>query len=715
MQQMKKEDLQSNATGFPNSFSVVKPEHIEINKPPVYIPAIEVPQSKNQSIEPELTEQEDTQKNEGNSRRIDILSEKDVDLIHAQNLQMLSQLSPEELENQQTLIKSLLSKKSIDFLKSQKNYLKSKLTDDGEKKTKEVANASPIPKKTEDEEDNLLPLSSIYFTEEGDPALNLTLELLSSTTNYFNSSNNDYYATLPQLVLLCTSSHPHQITLALERLVRILRSLSLRRGDRISLYSFNKDSGVGRYIDAFKGELFDAIVAEITKVFDLKSLVNKQNITLSKNAIELAFWILELGFGIELFGALLKEGDPAYLQVLDKIQDVVWGDGAETQNDLFDIDLITTIVHKSIALDLEDTQLIRRSCQILSFIFSNFPEKIDLDEKYRGLLISLGIYCASKDCCVQEGILNGLALKPQAVLSKYSSLKNHLENIFSYGFKESPPLNMDLSIYTFDAIDSIKDFEAYRRTIKAFAKYKSINSELIKMEMLSLIANQDDQDLRVEFFLSVRNSIYLPYSCLNGPDQKSTVYLLNQLKLIEYIIRNSIRIKDLKNPLRFIFCDSSKPSDDQLKFLLDLGVSVDSLQSDPDQDDTYNYSWCIFEPHHDYDKVKEQIERITAFIDFLSPVDMFLLYTHLTKFYAFNTNQVFLNHYFHEFVDKVIRGVNKILSNQIVEYIQIVELKDEPFLTELIDNYLYCSFSDEYFAYFLMQFLIKPVGPSMKR
>lgn len=221
------------------------------------IPELKDVQPKNDEID----------EKERNNKLLDVLSEKDIDYIQSQNMQILNKMAPQEIEQQQKLLLSLLSKQNIDFLKKNKNYYENRKIE--LKHPKETASAiqqpeaNILPKKKSPKEVFLekhaaansmrkfLPgLSEEMFEEDvfdlyyytchydndGSPVKNLSTEKVAEYSNAFDGSKNDEFHTWSDLIDLTDSSHPGHVVFAFHKISTILETLVEKDADYVEAY-----------------------------------------------------------------------------------------------------------------------------------------------------------------------------------------------------------------------------------------------------------------------------------------------------------------------------------------------------------------------------------------------------------------------------------------------------------------------------------------------
>lgn len=244
---------------------------------------------------------------------LDVLSNKDIDLIQTQNMQSLDKLTPKEIEEQQQILMSLLSKSSIDILKNNQNYME-KRKEELEKQRKH----RPVKKVLSEKEaflerdiasnaiKEILPGISdeffeenkfegiyfkCYFSNEGVQQTNLSKEDIESGQNHFNFNANDEYHTLEDLTKLMDSTHQNHVLFGLDKMRSILSGFNKKDLDLLE-FTLIEDS-VQRVYSIPKMLFIKNFLEKSVLDQRLAFLASKKNVNLFSNVLEVLKELLE--------------------------------------------------------------------------------------------------------------------------------------------------------------------------------------------------------------------------------------------------------------------------------------------------------------------------------------------------------------------------------------------------------------------------------------
>lgn len=285
----------------------------------VFDPEPTMIESKSTPAEETSVKKEPDNQTSEDAKILDVLSEKDIDYIDAQNSQMLAKMDPKELEMQKQMLMGLLSKQNIDFLMKNKGYLESRKNEikvSKHDKTKEAKPEDFLKPKTKSakqvfmekhaatqsikgmipglapemfEDDNFeLFYYGCYFDNNGHHAFDLTKEELEESSNAFDIAKSDEYHTWSDLVDLMDSTHPGHVVFALEKIGFVLKQLAISDADFV-------DAVVAGTKKCVRLSKMRTILGLIEVAWLDKRVVyqaSKKNINIQNAALKVSRWLL---------------------------------------------------------------------------------------------------------------------------------------------------------------------------------------------------------------------------------------------------------------------------------------------------------------------------------------------------------------------------------------------------------------------------------------
>lgn len=213
-------------------------------------------------------------------------------------------------------------------------------------------------------------------------------------------------------------------------------------------------------------------------------------------------------------------------------------------------------------------------------------------------------------------------------------------------------------------IDKVfQDFSHMRNATKILAQFKSSNIPLVRKEIEIIL--ESDSTKKWTSYLDLRSELYLVFNSLPPAVQETTNYLMLQFKIAEFCVVNTSTLHSLENPnktiyWRLLFNHSSVgPLNPIARALMDICQSEGGIPSEHREflqsemskdDDQYQYSFLLPQPAENYELTLSRVSALRPFLSMIGATDKAAIFVSLVKFFISNTNQVFLDPKFQDFL-----------------------------------------------------------------
>ena len=618
-------------------------------------------------------------------RVLDVLTESDIGMIEQQNMQMLANLSPEELEKQREMLRSLLSPQSIDILKKNPNTLQRR------------TQAQSIPPKTLTGKEKFIKERSLHkevggeideyeqilylgiFREDG-RSVPVSKEEYALSLNPVDQSKSDEYFTLNEISELIISQVWAQGQLGLELLGKILSHWIYTDGDRDSICAHV--TGEKNTIHCPKGTLARGLIQQTCLDRKIAMALDRKGVTkgvLREGLKTVRLWLMWTGLRSMQMRQINKD-------VFDKIcQSIAGNDPQEEQTkQLFILPEFTNLLGQLLKVE-EDNEVIGDIYETAKLI-SHMNNSHDSLSTLLTTLSTLG----------QSSPLTSLFSSRDSILTTQLTPVNPFPPVYQ-------SLPTDLSLLTL-----------LRSNMKEGARVGIYSLHHLHWEMALLSSPRP-----LEGYTRCRDMLTLPLQYQSG--LSSAQYLSSHLSIVYDGLFNTIlsTIINTDNRLNIAYVcmedDGDRLSDiddhihgwteNIIEYIHNALVNRENIENnDKDKEDKKDKKrkgiWDIF--------TVLKYNALGVLITTLGMIDgpegrafRMMIFYEVMLFYSTETAGRIIDTA--ELVDKLIKTMG---NKEIVEAVWAYS-RDESRVKALIENYRYCSYGDKHFTSLLFLFTSK--------
>lgn len=641
---------------------------------------------------------------------LDVLSESDIDIIHAQNMQTLSKMDPQELEKQKQMLFGLLSKDNINFLKQNKGYLESRKQEIKVSKGDKKQNPNPedfLTPKTKSakqlfqekhaatqsikgimpdlspemfEEDNFEQLFyACYYDNTGRMLSGLSKEILDQTSNVFDVSKNDEFHTWSDLFDLLDSTHPGHIVFALDKIASILKLLASEDLDYVEGFP----TGGKKWIRVSKMKMILGLVQTAWLDKRMAFLTAKKNLNIFNAVLTVTKWFLRW---LTNRSIMIGRKSP---EVMAQVITLVMGKDKElNQIELEFLKPAFTTPLLQLAASQDNYDVLGLLFEVLYYLRFMAPSQKEVIETTKMIV---------------ERMKNDVALNDKLI-----EVENSLQSISTFQTLQRLDLTNASSIF--------EQIHLYRSNLKNGSKLNSLSIKLLSDAFTLIPAEKIQPGLAPEILSGLFDiHTFAAISILYGPSGVVHPYL----SLLPVLHAAGER---LSNQM------STSPLDLQKRLMLHVvdsrhfeAVYSSTLQTNSDvhfEAASKRYgsldSEVLFEGEGEQKKIKIRPsllslelftdslpEILSSIYPVLSNAEKLMVFADLVRFYSSDDSGNFMTT--KELLDIVLKQTDKEFLKEAIRQICV----NESLVKALMDNYRYCSFGDPGFTALLFLFTSK--------